>query len=131
MLMARKIVIKASSIGEVSAEVLENKNPKTADAIWNALPIEAKANRWGDEIYFSTGVKASLEDAQEVVGVGEIAYWPPGKAFCIFFGPTPASTDNQPRAASEVNVFAKTLGDPATFKKVRDGEKITIERQQV
>lgn len=128
--MARKIVIKAPSIGEVPAEILDNKNPKTGEAIWNALPIEAKANRWGDEIYFSTGVKTSLEDAQEVVAVGEIAYWPPGKAFCIFFGTTPASTDEKPRAASEVNVFAKTLGDPSAFKKVRDGEKITIEKSK-
>ena len=128
--MARKLVIKTSSIGEVPAEILENKNPRTAEAIWNALPIEARANRWGDEIYFSTGVKTSLEDAQEVVAVGEIAYWPPGKAFCIFFGPTPASTDEKPRAASEVNVFARTLGDPSTFKKARTGEKITIEKSK-
>jgi len=129
--MARKILIKSSSIGEVSAEILENKNPKTADAIWNALPIEARANRWGEEIYFSTNVKASLESPQEVVDVGEIAYWPPGKAFCIFFGRTPASTDDRPRAASAVNVFGKTLGNISSFKTVRDGEKIVIERAKV
>ena len=125
------MLIKCSSIGEVSAEILENKNPKTADEIWNALPIEARANRWGEEIYFSTNVKASLENAQEVVDVGEIAYWPPGKAFCIFFGRTPASTDDRPRAASAVNVFGKALGDISRFKTVRDGEKIIIERAKV
>jgi hypothetical protein len=128
--MVRKIRIKNSSIGEVSAEILEDRNPKTADAIWKALPIEANANRWGEEVYFSTNVKSSLENSQELVDVGDIAYWPPGKAFCIFFGPTPASTDDRPRAASSVNVFARTLGDSSTFKKVRDGERIIIEREK-
>ena len=126
--MVRKILIKNSSIGEVPAEIHEDKNPKTADAVWNALPIEARANRWGEEIYFSTNVKASQENAQEIVKMGEIAYWPPGNAFCIFFGRTPASTDDRPRAASPVNVVGKALGDPSVFKKVRDGEKIVIER---
>ena len=127
--MARKIKIKNTSIGHISAELLEDKNAKTADAIWDALPIEANANLWGEEIYFSTKVKASLENSQELVDVGDIAYWPPGKAFCIFFGPTPASTDDRPRAASSVNVFARVQGNPAVFKKVRDGEKIVIERE--
>ena len=128
--MVRKIRIKTSSIGEMSAEIFEDKNPKTGDAIWNALPLEANANRWGEEIYFSTKVKASLENSQELVDVGDIAYWPPGKAFCIFFGPTPASADDRPRAASAVNVFARTIGDSSVFKKVRDGDKIPIEQEK-
>lgn len=129
--MVRRMLIKNSSIGQMVAEFLENKNPKTADAIWNALPIEAHANRWGEEIYFPTSVNASVEQAQELVDIGDIAYWPPGKAFCIFFGRTPASTDARPRAASDVNVFARTLEDASTFKKLRDGEKIVIEREKV
>ena len=128
--MVRRILIKNSSIRQMAAEFLENKNPKTADAIWNALPIEAHANRWGEEIYFSTSVNASVEQAQEFVDIGDIAYWPPGKAFCIFFGRTPASTDGRPRAASEVNVFARTVGDASTFKKLRDGERIVVEREK-
>jgi len=127
--MVRKIRIKNTSIGHVSAEFLKNKNTKTADAIWNALPIEANANLWGEEIYFSTNVNAALENSQDLVDVGDIAYWPPGEAFCIFFGPTPASTDDQPRAASSVNVFARVRGDPSIFKKVRDGERMVIERE--
>lgn len=126
--MVRKILIKSSAAGEVAAELYEEKNPKTASAIWNALPIEARANRWGEEIYFSTGVKVSQENAQETVQVGEIGYWPPGNAFCIFFGRTPASTNDQPRAASPVNVFGKVLGDPFVFRKVRDGERIVIDK---
>jgi len=124
----RKLIIKTSAAGEVSAELYEDKNRKTGDAIWNALPIEAKANRWGEEIYFSTGVKIGEENSQEVVQVGEIGYWPPGKAFCIFFGRTPASTDDKPRAASPVNVFGKVIGDLSGLKKVRDGDQITIDK---
>lgn len=126
--MIRKILTKSPAIGEVSAELYEDKNPKTIEAIWNALTIEARANCWGEEIYFSTGVKISQENAQETVQVGEIGYWPPGNAFCIFFGRTPASTDNRPRAASPVNVFGKVSGDPSVFKKVRDGDRIVIEK---
>ena len=126
--MARRIIIKTSATGEVSAELYEDKNRKTGDAIWNALPMEARANRWGEEVYFSTGVKIGEEDSQEVVQVGEIGYWPPGKAFCIFFGRTPASTDDKPRAASPVNVFGKVIGDLSGLKKVRDGDQITINK---
>jgi hypothetical protein len=126
--LVRKIVINSSATGEVSAELYEDKNRKTGDAIWNALPIEARANRWGEEIYFSTGAKIGEENSQEVVQVGEIGYWPPGKAFCIFFGRTPASTDDKPRAASPVNVFGKVIGDPSVFRKVRDGDRITIDK---
>jgi len=126
--LARKIIIKTSATGEVSAELYEDKNRKTGDAIWNALPMEARANRWGEEIYFSTGVKIGEENSQEGVQVGEIGYWPPGKALCIFFGRTPASTDDKPRAASPVNVFGKVIGDLSGLKKVRDGDQITIDK---
>ena len=126
ILLAKRIQIITPATGKVAAELIE-KNPKTEEAIWNALPIEGKANRWGDEIYFSIPVNVGLEEGQEVVSVGDVAYWPPGKAFCIFFGPTPASRGNEPRAYSPVNVFAKIVGDASIFKKVKTGEKIRIE----
>ena len=126
ILLAKRIQIITPATGKVAAELIE-KNPKTEEAIWNALPIEGKANRWGDEIYFSIPVNVGLEEGQEVVSVGDVAYWPPGKAFCIFFGPTPASRGNEPRAYSPVNVFAKIVGDASIFKKVKNGEKIRIE----
>ena len=101
----------------------------TADTIWSALPIEARANTWGDEIYFSIPVKAALEkDAQEVVQLGDLGYWPPGTAFCIFFGPTPTSHGDEIRPASAVNIVGKVQGDPKAFKQVASGAKIVIER---
>lgn len=123
--MDRAIRITA---GSVSAEAWLNGS-KTAQAIWDALPIEAKGSTWGDEIYFDISVTAAPEAAREVVELGDLAYWPPGHAFCIFFGPTPASRADECRAASPVNVVGKIQGDPGVFKKVRSGTRVTIERQ--
>ena len=73
---------------------------ETASALWDALPMTGVANVWGEEIYFPVPVEAPLENsAREEMEIGEIAYWPPGGAFCIFFGRTPASADDAPRAA--------------------------------
>ena len=113
------------STGEVLAEVAD-RNPKTSKAILRALPIESTANRWGEEVYFETPVKVGKEDAVQDVEVGDVAYWPPGRAICIFFGRTPVSKGEKPRAYSPVNVFARIVGDPKIFSKVRDGEKIMV-----
>ncbi|MBS7609407.1 hypothetical protein KEJ36_00185 [Candidatus Bathyarchaeota archaeon] len=121
-----RIKILSKSIGEVEAEVILDRNPRTAEEILKALPIEGIANRWGDEIYFSIPVRLGEENAQEVVEEGDLAYWPPGHALCIFFGPTPVSDTEKPKAASPVNVFGKIKGDPKIFKKVRGGERIRI-----
>jgi len=126
--MTRQIKIKSKSTGEVVAELVEEKNPKTAKAIWEALPFESSANRWGDEVYFDTPVKVEAENAQQDVDVGDIAYWPEGNGFCIFFGPTPVSKDERPRAYSPVNVFGKVAGDPSIFRRVKSGEKIKVFR---
>lgn len=120
----RRIVIRA---GEVSA-VGQLNTTRTGDAIWEALPIEARANTWGDEIYFSIPVHLGEDDGQEVVEMGDLGYWPSGNAFCIFFGRTPASRGDEIRPASAVNVFGHLEGDPLVFKAVRGGTEITIER---
>ena len=122
--MQRSIRITA---GSVSAEARLNDS-KTAGVIWDALPIEAKGQTWGDEIYFDIGLTAPAEQAREVVDVGDLAYWPPGQAFCIFFGKTPASRGDECRAASPVNVVGKIVGDARVFTKVRSGARVTIER---
>ena len=123
--MEKKIRILVSDL-KVEAELNESN---TARMIWEALPIEAKANLWGEEIYFSIPVKTGQEkDAREVVSSGELGYWPPGHAFCIFFGPTPASRGDEIRAASAVNITGKVLSDPKAFLKVKDGAKIILEK---
>jgi hypothetical protein len=123
-----KITIQA---GGVSMLAELNDNP-TARQIWEALPIEGHANLWGDEIYFSIPVDADQEaDARTDVDVGELGYWPVGSAFCIFFGPTPASSGNRPRAASPVNILGNVVGDATQFRRVKNGEKVVLTRAAV
>jgi uncharacterized protein len=119
-----KITIAA---GTVSAQAELNDSP-TAVAIWEALPITAEANTWGDEIYFEIPVTQKLDKGRDVMALGELGYWPPGHAFCIFFGPTPVSRGTEIRAASAVNPIGRLLGDARVFKKVRDGETVTLSR---
>jgi uncharacterized protein len=121
----RRISISAG--GVTAGATLDDS--KTADAVWSALPITARASTWGDEIYFSIAVKAVEENGRATVDMGDLGYWPPGSAFCIFFGPTPASqSPDEIRPASPVNVFGKVEGDATVFKRVRSGETVTIER---
>jgi len=121
----RSITITAAGV-QVTAEL---RDTPTARAIWAALPIEAPANTWGDEIYFGIPVACEPEaGARADVAVGELGYWPPGSAFCIFFGRTPASSDDLPRAASPVNVFGRVTGDATCFRGIRTGERVRVER---
>ena len=122
--MARKLRISAGGV----VALADLNDSGTGDAIWAALPIEARASTWGDEIYFSIPVGLGEDDAREVVDLGDVGYWPPGKAFCIFFGPTPASRGNEIRPASAVNVFGKIQGDPRVFRRVASGARIVLER---
>jgi hypothetical protein len=106
----------------------ELNQSQTAQRIWDVLPIEARGSTWGDEIYFSIPVEAEADNAQEVVELGELAYWPPGTAFCIFFGPTPMSRGAEIRPASPVNVVGKLISEPKAFKQVTDGTVVKIEQ---
>lgn len=122
--MANRIRITA---GQVSATATLNESP-TAQAIWEALPIEAAGSTWGDEIYFGIPIRQDELDARPVVEVGDLGYWPPGSAFCIFFGPTPASRGDEVRPASPVNVVGKLDGDARAFKQVTSGTKVRLEQ---
>ncbi len=120
-------IIKISIESKVFyAELLETP---TASAIIQTLPIQSYANTWGDEIYFEVAAQATLEPgAQAQVEVGDLAYWPSMPAFCIFFGPTPASTNQAPVAASPVNVFGRLVNaDWEQLRKVKHEESITVE----
>lgn len=122
--MAKKIRIEA---GGVNAEA-ELNDTETARLIWDALPVEARANTWGDEVYFDVPVTTGLENGVEVVEIGDLGYWPQGPAFCIFFGPTPMSKGDEIRPASAVNVVGKVLGDATVFRAVSAGETVRLTR---
>ena len=119
----KKIIIEA---GGAQLAAYFNESP-TARLIWEALPIEGHANVWGEEIYFDIPVAADPEpDARAEVEVGELGYWPVGRAFCIFFGPTPVSTDEKPRAASPVNILGMVESEVAPLLSVKDGDAVRI-----
>lgn len=96
--------------------------------IAEALPIEAEASTWGEEIYFSIDVDCPGEDMQAAVEMGDLGYWPPGSAFCMFFGMTPMSTADEIRPASPVMVIGSMEGDLEALKTVGAGEPVSIER---
>ena len=120
----RQIRIK---VGTVTA-LADLYDTKLAEAIWQALPFSSTVNTWGDEIYFSIPLKIDLESGQETVNLGDLGYWPPGSAFCIFFGSTPISNQNEIRAASAIDVFGHVVSDPKIFKGIMAGERIFIEK---
>jgi hypothetical protein len=103
----------------------------TAMKMAEHLPLEGEINIWGDEIYFSTPVYCGLEpDAKESVQVGDIGYWPPGQAFCLFFGQTPMSTSDKIIPASAVNIIGRITGDPQKLKQVMNEKKIIIQARK-
>lgn len=122
--MTKKIRITA---GKVTAEAVFAEN-QTAAAIWEKLPIQGRALTWGEEIYFPIPLQLPEENPQEIVEKGDLGYWPPGQAFCIFFGPTPISQEKEIRPASPVNIIGRILENPQTFTAVQEGEEVKIER---
>lgn len=123
--MAHYLTIRGE---EVRLKVELDEGPTAAD-IWVRLPFEASASRWGDEIYFQIPVSADLEDgARETVEVGDVAYWPKGEALCLFFGPTPASTDEEPRAASPVTVVGRISEGLENVGRIAPGENLKVEK---
>jgi hypothetical protein len=101
---------------------------KTAKNLLKILPIKSEANLWGSEIYFEIPMDADLENGKELMEIGNIAFWPQGNAFCIFFGPTPAGDGTQPRAISPVTVIGKINGNNwmDKIKKIKSGDLIEV-----
>jgi uncharacterized protein len=120
--MPRAIRITAGGVSTTG----ELNDSRAAAAIAARLPIKARAQTWGDEIYFDLGFAAPSDAPQETVALGDLGYWPPGQAFCIFFGPTPVSRGDEIRPASAVTVVGR-ISDARVFKKVRAGAGVTIE----
>ncbi len=122
---ARRMQIVADGVTVVAAL----NDSAAADAVWEALPLSGDAELWGDELYFSIPVQVEEgDDAQETVEKGDVAFWAPGSALCLFWGPTPMSRGDEIRPASAVSVVGRIEGDPAVFGQVTAGTRITVER---
>lgn len=113
--MSGKIKILAGNV-EMTATLLDSA---AAKALVEKLPIESKAQKWGDEIYFGIPLDLEGENLQAKVPSGTIAYWPPGNSFCIFFGQTPYSP---------VEVLGKVDGDEKEFAEVQDAARVRLEK---
>jgi hypothetical protein len=126
--MADLRITVTSDSGEISlAADWTDDAPRTRDAIADALPLEGDAAKWGDELYFSIPVDVDAENARAAVEVGTVAYWPQGNALCLFWGPTPASVDGTPRAASPVNVVAG-IDEVSDLAALESGAHVRVER---
>lgn len=119
------------STGNITLEAELNET-STADAVWNTLPYEAQASVWGNELYFRIPeeLDLGLENGQDIVEAGDLGYWPVGNAFCVFYGPTPASIDERPRPVSPVTVFGKMIGDATRIQAVKAGGIILVTRKE-
>ncbi len=109
----------------VSIDAVLNDS-ETANKIKKILPITNTINKWGDEIYFSIDIDDGEINSKEVVDLGDLGYCPPGNAFCLFFGLTPASEDNDIRPASPVNIIGKILGDLEILRTIKSGDQVLI-----
>lgn len=124
--MSYKIILSSGDFW-VEAELNDSK---TAKKIYDVLPLTMPGTVWGGEVYFSIPVLSGLENSVKSVLAGDIAFWPPGSAFCIFFGPTPGSVGNEIRPASAVTPVGKIIGDPKIWMSVKEGDPVTIEKSQ-
>lgn len=122
--MDRKINIRFDSIAVTA--ILNTSN--TSNLIWKNLPISSSVNTWGDEIYFTIPVSDEQRGSQEIVDLGDVGFWPPGNAFCLFFGQTPLSSEGNIKPASPVNVIGKLEGDINILKSIPSGEKVVVEK---
>ncbi len=118
-----KIIIKKMEI------LIELYSSETAQKIWDNLPLISKCNTWGNEVYFHTSINSQIEhDAKSEINLGEIAFWPGGKAIAIGFGRTPLSIDNEIKLAADCNVWGFTNFDLKKLKKVNDGDLVRVEK---
>ncbi len=122
----KTIKVIFNGVGSVLVEVKEDWNPKTAKRIMESLPLTGRAMRWGDEVYFEVGLNIEEENTRVDMEVGDVAFWPPGNAICLFFGRTPVSVSDKPRAYSPVNPFGVIVEGIDVLRRVKGGERVTV-----
>ena len=121
----RKVILKCKE----TKLVLDLRETLTADIIYNALPLKSKVQKWGDEIYFETGLSIELEkNAKSVVNIGEIAFWNSGSAIAIGYGKTPISNGNEIRLISPCNIWADSKFDKSYIENIKENETVILEK---
>ena len=126
--MIHKVIVDLSDLKRVVLELDDKLAPKTIKSFLDLLPFKVGINIWGEELYTNeTSLKVGPENSKSLVDLMDVAYWPPGKAICLFFGPTPIGKQGEIKPYSEVNVMGKIVQTEKNFlKDVRDGIEATF-----
>ena len=126
--MKHKITVDFPKIKTIDLELDDENSPNTVKSFLEHLPFTVAINSWGEEIYTNeTPIVIGEENAKSLVELMDVAYWPPGKAICLFFGPTPIGKKDEIRPYSPVNVIGKIKTiDKKFLKDVPDGTMVTF-----
>ncbi len=125
--MKHRIILQIPNTSDITLELDEQYSPKTVKAFVETLPFTVQLNIWGEEIYSSESpIQISEENAKSPVELNDVAYWPSGKAICLFYGPTPIGKKGEITPASPVNVIGKIISPDKTILKKVDGSYATF-----
>ncbi len=113
--------------GEEKVEAFLNDST-TARKLLKILPLKSEVSIWGNELYFEIPLEADLENGKELMEPGNIAFWPSGNTFCVFYGPTPIGDGSQPRAISPVTVIGKVTDENGLekLKKIKPSDLLEV-----
>ena len=127
--MIHKVILDLPNLKKIILELDDKIAPKTVSSFLDSLPLEVGMNVWGEEIYTDeTPIKVGLENSKSLVDLLDVAYWPPGKAICLFFGPTPIGKSGEIRPYSEVNIMGKIVNTDKSFlKDLTNGLQVTFD----
>jgi len=128
--MKHKILVEIPKLETIILELNDENSPKTVKNFVEKLPFTIEINLWGEEIYTNeTPIDVSEENAKPLVELNDVAYWPTGKAICLFFGPTPIGNKNEIKPYSPVNVIGKIIDpDKTILSKIKNGTNVTFRK---
>jgi len=128
--MKHKILVEIPKLETITLELNDENSPKTMKNFVEKLPFTTGINLWGEEIYTNeTPIDVSEENAKPLVELNDVAYWPTGKAICLFFGPTPIGNKNEIKPYSPVNVIGKIIDpDKTILSKIKNGTNVTFRK---
>ena len=128
--MKKKILVRVTELENITIELDDTSSPKTCASFLKSLPFSVTAHIWGEEIYTDESpIIQSEENSKDLVNLNDVAYWPNGKAVCLFFGPTPIGKKGEIKPYSPVNVIGKIINpDKNILSKMNEGTKITFNK---
>ena len=128
--MKKNIVAIITGFENITIELDDTSSPKTCKSVLDSLPFSVNVHLWGEEIYTDESpIVQPEENAKELVELNDVAYWPNGRALCLFFGPTPIGEKGEIKPYSPVNIIGKiTNPDKTILSTINEGMKITFDK---